>query len=111
MSILLAVTVTPKSCISAYPLLTALGKVSDKLHAMYDWDDRLVAKIKEACKAKNERINEMGLFQSFFNTMGTTLVTRSHSDDPNEVSKVAKELLLYIPKKSRSYMIENIIIL
>ena len=68
-----------------------MGKVSEKLQVMYDWDDRLVTKIKEACKAKNERINEMGLFQSFFNTMGSTLVTRSHSSDPTEVTKVAKD--------------------
>ena len=94
MSALLAITITPKTCISAYPYLTALGRVSDCLQGMFDWDEKLVTKIKEACKAKNQRINDAGLIQSFFDQFGSTSIVRrsgteeSETDGATPVAKV-----------------------
>ena len=94
MSALLAMTITPKTCISAYPYLTALGRVSDCLQGMFDWDENLVAKIKEACKAKNQRINDAGLIQTFFDQFGATSIVRRRGEDDDdgddEATPVAK---------------------
>ena len=88
MSVLLAITVNPSTCIATYPYLAALGHVSEKLKSLYKWDDVLFSKIKQSCKAKNERINDAGLFQYFFDTLGKTLVTRPTDD--TEVTPVTK---------------------
>ena len=88
MSALFAITVNPKSCVATYPYLAALGHVTDKLKDLYGWSDQLVDNVKKACKAKNERINDAGLFQLFFDTLGRTLVTRGTND--NDVTDVAK---------------------
>ena len=89
MSALFAVTVTPKSCVATYPFLAALGHVTDKLQSLYGWSESLVENVKKACKAKNQRINDCGLFQYFFDTLGKTLVTRNTTgDEPTDVAKV-----------------------
>ena len=90
MSALFALTINPESCILSYPYLTALGKTTDKLHKLLKWDDKLVAKVKNACKAQNKNIKDAGLFQYFFDTIGKTLVTRSSDPDSERASKVAQ---------------------
>ena len=91
MSALFALTINPKSCILSYPYLTALGKVTDKLHKMLGWDNQLVDKVKKACKAQNKNIKDAGLFQYFFDTIGKTLVTRSDDPDSQRASEVAQD--------------------
>ena len=87
MSVIFAITVNPKSCVATYPYIAALGHVTDTLKNMYGWSDQLVDNVKKACKAKNERINDAGLFQLFFDTLGRTLVTRGPA--PEDVTDVA----------------------
>ena len=69
LSTLLAVTTMPKTAIATFPILSALGHVTDELQIICGWEASLMTKIKETCQVKNKKLNDPGLFQVFFNTM------------------------------------------
>ena len=79
LSILLAVTTMPKTAVSTFPLLAALGHVTDKLQTICGWDNSLLQRIRDTHKLKNQRIHDTCLFQNFFDALepdghpGTTL--------------------------------------
>ena len=66
LSIMLTLTKSPETALSAFPLLAALGHVTDKLKVLCKWSTNLMAKIQELCHAKNKKIRDPGLFQNFF---------------------------------------------
>ena len=72
LSILLAVTTMPKTAVSTFPLLAALGHVTDKLQTICGWDASLLTRIRDTYKLKNQRINDPCLFQMFFDALDPT---------------------------------------
>ena len=72
LAIVLALTTMPKTAIATFPILTALGHVTDKLQILCGWEASLMTKIKETGQVKNKKLNDTGLFQVFFNTLDPT---------------------------------------
>ena len=66
LSIILAVSTTPKTALTSFPLLASLGKVTDQLQTICSWDASVMVKIKETHRMRNNKIKDSGLFHHFF---------------------------------------------
>ena len=66
LSMILAVSTTPKTALSSFPLLASLGGVTDKLQTICGWDASVMVKIKETHRMRNSKIKDSGLFHHFF---------------------------------------------
>ena len=69
MSVLLATTTMPKTAISTFPILAALGHVTDKLQKICGWNPAMTERVKLNCKVQNKKLVIPGLFQRFFDLM------------------------------------------
>ena len=69
LAVVLAVTTMPKTAISTFPILAALGSVTNKLQILCGWEASLMQKIKDISNVKNKKLKNPGMFQVFFNTL------------------------------------------
>ena len=91
LSIILTLTTAPETALSAFPLLAALGHVTDKLKILCKWSTNLMTKIQELCHTKNKKIRDPGLFQNFFRRR----LNYSPPDEDGTPSAKAKYLARY----------------
>ena len=72
MSILLAISTTPKTALSSFPILSSLGSVTDQLQTLCGWEASVMAKIKELHKIRDGKVRDSGLVQLFFSRLDTS---------------------------------------
>ena len=95
-SIILAVSTTPQTAISTFPLLASLGSVTLRLKETCHWDEALMEKISELALPKTDRINDPGMFQAFFNKIETFKPSTSENIvGKSTISRPAKYLASY----------------
>ena len=92
MSIMLAVTTMPKTAISTFPLLAALGQVSDRLQTICGWTASLTQKIKDKCRVQQKKVQQTGFFQSYFRM----IESNAESSSPTKMAAYAKYLKLML---------------
>ena len=66
LSLVLAVSTTPKTALASFPILASLGSVTDKLQTICGWDASVLVRIKETHRMRNGKVRDSGLFHHFF---------------------------------------------
>ena len=66
LSLILAVSTTPKTALASFPILASLGSVTDKLQTICGWDASVLVRIKETHRMRNAKVRDSGLFHHFF---------------------------------------------